>query len=55
VTLLSTVAFKFNLRRYKQLLQKHFENEVATREPDAKGSNGRGVRNLLEAGLNPNP
>ena len=32
-----------------QLLEKHFENVVSTREPDAKGSNGRGVRNLLEA------
>ena len=33
----------------RELLVSHFEAEKANREPDAKGSNGRGVRNLLEA------
>lgn len=33
----------------RELLVSHFEAEMANREPDAKGSNGRGVRNLLEA------
>ena len=32
-----------------ELLATHFETEIATRAPEQKGSNGRGVRNLLEA------